>query len=272
MKMQEITAEQEQLNHHPQPNSICEDEPILHEQQNETEQDVLSLDQERNLTEEAEPSPQAQQGQTETAQITGSAKQNAAERKELTFEQKDFICKQLAAFKSYKEVAGLFIVQFSDSGFTFEQVLKRIKYYACDNRTRKWRFRIQAYRSQLNHNLANRFRLANKYERLRQLEAMFLEAMQPRVKRLFWYPARRRNDDKIIYHAVKVKERDLATAAKILRQIAGELDYDCLKPLQDPYMIERRYQDPKAFAKELGAFEKSDPEASRDLDKSFGLI
>jgi hypothetical protein len=193
-------------------------------------------------------------------------------QRQLTFEQKDFICKHVAAFKTYREVAELFLAEFPDSGFTFDQVLKRIKYYACDNRTRKWRFRIIAYRDQLNHNLANRFRLGNKYERLRHLEAMFHEALQPRLKRLFWYPARRRKDDKITYRRFKVYEKDFAAAAKILALIVKELDADSLEALDDPYMVHRRYEHPREFAAEVEAFEQQDPDASRDLDKTFGTI
>ena len=204
--------------------------------------------------------------------MTTTTHENATEPRQLTFDQKDFICKHIAAFKFYKEVAQLFLAEFPDSGFTFEQVLKRIKYYVCDNRTRKWRFRIVAYRSQLNHNLANRFRLGNKYERLRHLEAMFHEALQPRLKRLFWYPVRRRKDDKFTYRAVKIEERDLATAAKILSLIVKELAPESLEALDDPYMVQRMHQHPAQFAQELQAFEEQDPDASRDLDKTFGLV
>ncbi len=255
-------------------------------QEKVTGQELLSTDIQRDSSEQAEAITRAQENPTEQDRPTlhsetGSQPEHSdppalqgedEKQKNLTFEEKDFICKQVALFKSYKEVAELFLLEFPDAGFTLEQILKRIKYYACDNRTRKWRHRVVAYRDQLNHNLANRIRLANKYERLRHLEAMFHEAMQPRIKRLFWYPVRRRNADKVIYRALKVKERDIATAAKILRQIASELDYDCLKLIDDPYMVQRRYEDPKTFREDFEAYEKSDPEASRDLDKTFGLI
>ncbi len=213
-----------------------------------------------------------QQNAIEQTQGIPQSQQNPTEPRELTFEQKDFICKHIAAFKTYKEVAELFIAEFPDSGFTFDQVLKRIKYYACDNRTRKWRFRTLAYRDMLNHNLANRFRLGNKYERLRHLEAMFREALQPRLNRLFWYPTRRRKDDKLTYRTIKVYGKDLASAAKILSLIIKELDPESLQANADPFMVRRQYEHPEEFAAELDAFENQDPDASRDLDKTFGLI
>jgi hypothetical protein len=191
---------------------------------------------------------------------------------QLTFEQKDFMCKHIAAFKTYKEVAALLLEEFPDCPLTFEQVLKRIKYYACDNRTRKWRFRIIAYRNQLNHNLANRFRLGNKYVRLQHLETMFHEALQPRLKRIFWYPLRRSKDDKIIYKRVNVCSKDFGAAAKILSLISKELDKDSLEAIEDPFMVERSQRDSVAFDQEYQAFERSHPDASRDLDKTFGLI
>lgn len=200
--------------------------------------------------------------------------QQQDEQMRLSFEQKDFICKHIAAFKPHKQVADLFLQEFPSCGLTHDQVLTRIKYYSCDNRTRKWRFRIVAYRNQLNHNLLNRFRLANPYERLRHLEAMFHHALQPRIKRLFWYPARRPTDDKITYRTVRIKEPDLPSAARILSLIAKELrlDPDALLPLDDPYMLDRSHRDPQAFGEEFRAFQEQDPDASRDLDKTFGLI
>ncbi len=191
---------------------------------------------------------------------------------QLTFEQKDFICKHIAAFKTYKEVAALLLEEFPDCPLTFEQVLKRIKYYACNNRTRKWRFRILAYRDQLNHNLANRFRLGNKYVRLQYLEAMLHEALQPRLKRVFWYPVRRSKDDKIIYKKVNICTKDFTAAAKILSLIAKELDKRSLEAIEDPFMVERSQRDSVAFHEEYLAFERSHPDATRDLDKTFGLI
>jgi hypothetical protein len=193
---------------------------------------------------------------------------------QLTFEQKDFICKHIAAFKSYKHVAELFLQEFPDSGLSFDQVLKRIKYYTCDNRTRKWRFRIFAYRNQLNCNLLNRFAIANPYQRLRHLEALFHQALQPRVRQVFWYPARRAKDDKLTYRAIKIRQPDFASAAKILSLIYKELQLDPvrLEPVDDPYMVNRRYRDPQAFAHESEAFLSHDPDADRDLDKTFGAI
>ena len=213
-----------------------------------------------------------QQSATQRAETATQTEQTPTERKELTFEQKDFICKHIAAFETYKDVAELFLAEFPDSGLTFDQVLKRIKYYTCDNRTRKWRFRILEYRKMLNHNLANRFRLGNKCERLRHLEAMFHEALEPRVKRLFWYPTRRRKDDKIIYRTVKIYEKDLASAAKILSLIVKELDPESLEAPEDPFMLQRSHEHPEQFRAELEKFQNQDPDASRDLDKTIGLI
>jgi len=213
-----------------------------------------------------------QENPTATIAPLPEPQHTSPERRELTFEQKDFICKHIAAFKTYKEVAQLFLAEFPDSDFTFDQVLKRIKYYACDNRTRKWRFRILAYRKMLNHNLANRFRLGNKYERLRHLEAMFHKAFQPRLKRLFWHPTRRRKDDKLTYRAFKVYESDLSSATKILSLIVKELDPDSLEALEDPFMVQRCHKHTREFAAEIEAFEKQAPDASRDLDKTFALI
>ncbi len=237
-----------------------------------TQQNATETTQSTPQTEQTATTPQPPETAAKASQSPSETPQSQSERRELTFEQKDFICKHIAAFKTYKEVASLFLEEFPDSCLTFEQVLKRIKYYACDNRTLKWRLRIHAYRDQLNHDLANRFPLANKYERLRRLEAMFHEALRPRLKRLFWYPLRRASDDKIIYRKVKVCEKDLAAAVRILSLFVKELDRESILPIYDPFMQKRSYAHAEEYDAELEAFRKQDPDATRDLDKTFAII
>lgn len=101
---------------------------------------------------------------------------------------------------------------------------------------------------------------------------MFHEALRPRPKGLFGYPTRRRKDDKLTYRVRKVYQPDFPPAAKVLSPIARELDLESLEALADPYMVKRSYANPEQFDAELEALSKQDPDASRDLDKTFGLI
>jgi len=88
----------------------------------------------------------------------------------LKFKHKDFICKQLALFKTHRQIARQLLKEFPEIPLSLDEALTRVRYYSANNRTYKWRNRINEYRRMMDHDFANRFRLANKHQRMMELE------------------------------------------------------------------------------------------------------
>ena len=181
----------------------------------------------------------------------------------LRFKHKDFICKQLALFKPHRQVARALLKQFPRIPLSLDEAVTRVHYYAANNRTYKWRNRINEYRRMMEHDFGNRFRLANKHQRMMVLERILADAMTPRLRRVIWFPVSRTPRGEIIYGQKEVHERDLSTAIAALQNIARQIDDLCLSRYAPPI----RLQAPPPSHEIIETLRKH----LNDLDITFGL-
>lgn len=181
----------------------------------------------------------------------------------LLFKHKDFICKQLALFKTHRQVARELLKEFPEIVLSLDEAATRVKYYACDNKVFKWRNRIREYRRMMEFDFANRFRLANEHQRMMELERIFAAAMTPKLRRVIWFPVTRSPRGEITYGHKEVYSRDLSTAINVLQKIAEQIDEVSLSLYPPPvHLMEDRSSKEimDALRKEL-----------KNLDITFGL-
>ena len=181
----------------------------------------------------------------------------------LLFKHKDFICKQLALFKTHPQVARALLKQFPEIPLSLQKAMTRVKYYACDNRTYKWRNRINEYRRMMERDFRNRFRLTNKHQRIMELERIFADAMTRKLRRIIWFPLSKTPKGEIVYGHKEVHERDLSTAITVLGIIARQIDDLCLSRYDFPVPSENSPSSDKIIATLRRHLE--------NLDITFGL-
>ena len=145
-------------------------------------------------------------------------------KKTLSATHKDFICQKLAQFIPHRDIASIMRERYPELDLDEKELVIRIKYYASNRKAAKWRKRVEMYRNILNSNLRNRFALANRFERLRQLEKIVSEALKPQLCRMYWYPDGRDENGRLNYDHEKILKTDPATAIKAIAMINRELE------------------------------------------------
>lgn len=181
----------------------------------------------------------------------------------LQFKHKDFICKQLALFKPYRQVARELLKESPEIPLSLDEAAIRVKYYACDNRTFKWRNRINEYRRMMEHDFSNRFRLANKHQRMIELERIFADAMTPKLRRVVWFPVSKGPKGDVTYGHKEVYERDLTAALTVLTHIAKSIDDLSLSLYAPPV----RPENPISYEEKIEKLRQY----LKNLDITFGL-
>ena len=157
----------------------------------------------------------------------------------LNFKQKDFICKQLALFKTHRQVAQELLKQFPQIPLSLDEAISRVHYYSACRRSLKWLNRIIQYRRMMEYEFPNRFRLANKHQRMMELERIFADAMTPKLRRVVWFPVSRSPKGEITYGHKELHEPDLHTAIHVLTIIPKELDDLTFSMYPQPVRITR---------------------------------
>jgi len=142
----------------------------------------------------------------------------------LKFKHKDFICKQLALFMTHRQVAEELLKNFPEIPLSLDEATSRVQYYSTHRRSPKWLNRIIQYRRMMEYEFPNRFRLANKHQRMMELERIFAQAMAPKLRRVLWFPVSKSPRGEITYGYKEVHEPDLHTAINVLTTIPQELD------------------------------------------------
>jgi hypothetical protein len=182
----------------------------------------------------------------------------------LKFKHKDFICKQLALFKSHRQAAEELLQQFPEIPLSLDEVVSRVQYYSSSRRrTESWVNRIRQYRSMLECDFPNRYRLVNKHQRMLELERIFNEAMTPKLRRIVWFPLSKAPDGSITYGQKEVYGPDLRAAIAVLHTIPRELDELCYSMYSPPVRI----KEPLSTEQIHEGFKK----ALKKLDFHFGL-
>jgi hypothetical protein len=181
----------------------------------------------------------------------------------LRFSHKDFICKQLALFKPHRDVALELLKKYPGIPLSVDELVTRVEYYASTKRTHKWRNRIIQYRRMMEYEFPNRFRLANKHQRMMELERIFSDAMTPKLRRVIWFPVSKTPKGEIIYNHKEVYEPDLSAAINVLTTIPRELDDLSFSHYPPPAPI-RKSLSPEQVFDALGKYLK-------DLDLTFGI-
>jgi len=181
----------------------------------------------------------------------------------LKFKHKDFICKQLALFKTHRQAAQELLKEFPEIPLSLDDAFIRVKYYACDNRNTKWRNRIHQYRCMLEHDFPHRYRFANKHQRIMELERILNDAMTPKLRRVIWFPVSKNRKGEITYGHKEVYERDFHTAITVLTTIPKELDDGSFSPYTPPVRIRQ----PLSMEEIQARFKK----CLERLDMTFGF-
>jgi len=181
----------------------------------------------------------------------------------LKFKHKDFICKQIALFKTHCQVAEELLKEFPELPLSLEQATSRVKHYACNKRTVKWLNRIIQYRQMMEYEFPNRYRLANKHQRMMELERIFADAMTPKLRRVIWFPVSKPPKGHITYGHKELHEPDLHTAINVLTTIPKELDDLCFSYYGPPVRITKSLTS-EAIVKKLQRWLKK-------LDLTFGI-
>ncbi len=145
------------------------------------------------------------------------------EKQELNDKQKNLICKLLAQFIPHRKIAAVLREKWPELEVPKKDIIDRIKYYSSSKTAAKWQERIRMYRNMLNCDLQNRFALTNRFKRLRLLEKIVEQAMQPHLTSVHWYPDERDEQGKVIYHHEKVYRCDTASAIKAVSLIVQEI-------------------------------------------------
>ncbi len=145
------------------------------------------------------------------------------EKQELTDEQKDFICRRLAQFIPHRKIAEALRAEWPELEISNAELIMRIKYYSSGKKAAKWQARIRIYRNLLNTDLQQRFALTNRFKRLRLLEKIVEQAMQPHLTNVHWYPDERDEQGRVTYRHEKVYRCDTASAIKAVSLIVQEI-------------------------------------------------
>jgi len=181
----------------------------------------------------------------------------------LRFKHKDFICKQLALFKTHRQVAEELLKQFPELPLSLDEAISRVHYYATYRRSPKWLNRIIQYRRMMEYEFPNRFRLANKHQRMMELERIFAQAMAPKLRRVVWFPVSKSPRGEITYGHKEVHEPDLHTAINILTTIPKELDDLTFSMYPPPVPVTKSFTSEELHQRLVKWLEK--------LDINFGI-
>ena len=142
----------------------------------------------------------------------------------LTNEQKDFICRKIAAFMRIGDIIDVFQSEFTESKLTQQELYNKIRHIGTTKRTEKWRKKIEAYRLELRKKPLSRFAVANTFERLRILQRLIDIAIEPNIRRVLWYPVTKDPDGTIHYAKEEIWEPNYHAALRALYLVNRELE------------------------------------------------
>ena len=141
----------------------------------------------------------------------------------LTNEQKDFICRKIAAFMRIRDIIDVFQSEFTESKLNQQELYNKIHHIGTTKRTDKWRKKIEAYRLELRKKPLNRFAVANTFERLRILQRLIDIAIEPNIRRVLWYPVTKDPDGTIHYAKEEIWEPNYHAALRAITLVHREL-------------------------------------------------
>ena len=156
--------------------------------------------------------------------MTNSETSSSQSNGKLTDEQADFICRKIAAFCHYRGIACMFLSEFPDSQFTGEQIFNKIRYMASAAKKDKWRKKIEEYRSEIESEPLTRFAVGNRFERMKTYQRLLDDALEPRIRRILWYPAVREPSGTIRYEKEEIIEPNYNAAFRALYLAAREIE------------------------------------------------
>ena len=141
----------------------------------------------------------------------------------LTEEQQEFVLRKVAAFYRLREIADRFRAEFPDCGLNDQELYNKIRYMAQNNKTDKWRKKIEEYREEFRNRPINSYAIGNSFDRVRILQRLIDIAAEANIRRVIWYPIRRDPNGTIHYGREEVWEPNYQAVIAAIRLVHEEM-------------------------------------------------
>ncbi len=156
--------------------------------------------------------------------MTNSETSSSQSNGKLTDEQADFICRKIAAFCHYRGIACMFLTEFPDTPLTGQQIFNKVRYMAAAAKNDKWRKKIEEYRTEIESEPLTRFAVGNRFERMKTYQRLLDDALEPRIRRILWYPAVREPSGITHYEKEEIIEPNYNAAYRALLLATREIE------------------------------------------------